>query len=538
VIVEFIDGSLFKEMILQGAHSLEKNKELINSLNVFPVPDGDTGTNMSLTMKAAVKEINACDSNSIEEVAKALANGSLMGARGNSGVILSQIFRGFAKGVKGKSKINTEEFAYAFTKGAETAYKAVMKPVEGTILTVARESAEQSLLIAKSEKDTIVFLQRVIKQAEITLKKTPDMLKVLKEAGVVDSGGKGLVYIYIGFLGALSGETFIKENEEIELATVTHTHEMIEDLEFSYCTEFLISASNINTDKFRDQIEELGDSLLVVGNENIVKVHIHTNNPGIALEKAIKLGHISDIKIDNMMLQQREQTKSNLKKRKMNQNKNYGIITVSMGEGLTRIFEDFAVDVIIEGGQTMNPSTEDFIKAIDTMDTDTIVILPNNSNIIMAANQAKVISSKNIIVIPTKSVPQGISALIAFNIDADARINEEAMLDALKNVKTAQVTYAIRDTTFNDIVIAKDDVIAMGNGEIKVAGKDLIEVSKKLLLELVSEEDEIITVYYGQDVAENDANKFVQELEKIFPNCDIELYDGGQPLYYYLFSIE
>jgi len=238
------------------------------------------------------------------------------------------------------------------------------------------------------------------------------------------------------------------------------------------------------------------------------------------------------------MLQQREQTKSNLKKRKMNQNKNYGIITVSMGEGLTRIFEDFAVDVIIEGGQTMNPSTEDFIKAIDTMDTDTIVILPNNSNIIMAANQAKVISSKNIIVIPTKSVPQGISALIAFNIDADARINEEAMLDALKNVKTAQVTYAIRDTTFNDIVIAKDDVIAMGNGEIKVAGKDLIEVSKKLLLELVSEEDEIITVYYGQDVAENDANKFVQELEKIFPNCDIELYDGGQPLYYYLFSIE
>ncbi|PHS32036.1 MAG: dihydroxyacetone kinase [Alkaliphilus sp.] len=538
MIVEFIDGSLFKEMILQGAHSLEKNKELINSLNVFPVPDGDTGTNMSLTMKAAVKEINACDSNSIEEVAKALANGSLMGARGNSGVILSQIFRGFAKGVKGKSKINTEEFAYAFTKGAETAYKAVMKPVEGTILTVARESAEQSLLIAKSEKDTIVFLQRVIKQAEITLKKTPDMLKVLKEAGVVDSGGKGLVYIYIGFLGALSGETFIKENEEIELATVTHTHEMIEDLEFSYCTEFLISASNINTDKFRDQIEELGDSLLVVGNENIVKVHIHTNNPGIALEKAIKLGHISDIKIDNMMLQQREQTKSNLKKRKMNQNKNYGIITVSMGEGLTRIFEDFAVDVIIEGGQTMNPSTEDFIKAIDTMDTDTIVILPNNSNIIMAANQAKVISSKNIIVIPTKSVPQGISALIAFNIDADARINEEAMLDALKNVKTAQVTYAIRDTTFNDIVIAKDDVIAMGNGEIKVAGKDLIEVSKKLLLELVSEEDEIITVYYGQDVAENDANKFVQELEKIFPNCDIELYDGGQPLYYYLFSIE
>ena len=536
MIVEFIDGSLFKEMILQGAHSLEKNKELVNSLNVFPVPDGDTGTNMSLTMKAAVKEVNSSDSNSIEEVAKALANGSLMGARGNSGVILSQIFRGFAKGVKGKSKINTEEFAFAFTKGAETAYKAVMKPVEGTILTVARESAEHSLLIAKEEKDTISFLQKVIKQAEITLKKTPDMLQVLKEAGVVDSGGKGLIYIYIGFLGALSGESFVKENEEIELATVTHTHEMVEDLEFSYCTEFLISASNINTDKLRDEIEELGDSLLVVGNENIVKVHIHTNNPGIALEKAIKLGHISDIKIDNMMLQQREQTKAELKKRATN--KKYGIITVSMGEGLTRIFEDFAVDVIIEGGQTMNPSTEDFIKAIDTMDTDTIVILPNNSNIIMAANQAKIISSKNIIVIPTKSVPQGISALIAFNIDADARINEEAMLEALKNIKTAQVTYAVRDTTFNDIVIAKGDIIGMGNGDIKAAGKDLVEVSKKLLSELVSEEDEIITVYYGQDVAENDANKFAQELEKIFPNCDIELYDGGQPLYYYLFSIE
>ncbi|MGV8146497.1 MAG: DAK2 domain-containing protein [Alkaliphilus sp.] len=538
MIVEFIDGSCFKEMILQGAHSLEKNKELVNSLNVFPVPDGDTGTNMSLTMKAAVKEVTACDSDSIEEVAKALANGSLMGARGNSGVILSQIFRGFAKGVKGKSKINAEEFAYAFTKGAETAYKAIMKPVEGTILTVARESAEQSLLIAKEEKDTIAFLQKVIKQAETTLKKTPDMLKVLKDAGVVDSGGKGLIYIYIGFLGALTGEPLVKQNDEIEQATITHTHDMIEDLKFSYCTEFLISASNINTYKFRDEIEELGDSLLVVGNENIVKVHIHTNNPGLALEKALNLGYISDIKIDNMMLQQREQTKSDLSKRRANRNKNYGIITVSMGEGLTRIFEDFDVDFIIEGGQTMNPSTEDFIKAIDSMETDTIIILPNNSNIIMAANQAKVISSKNIIVIPTKSVPQGIAALIAFNIDALPADNEIAMLKELKNIKTAQVTYAVRDTTFNDIEISKSDIIGMGNGDIKAVGKDLLDVSKRLLVDLVSEEDEIITVYYGQDIKENDANMFVQHLEKIFPQCGVELYDGGQPLYYYLFSIE
>ena len=538
MIVEFIDGSLFKEMILQGAHSLEKNKELINSLNVFPVPDGDTGTNMSLTMKAAVKEVNVCDSNSIEEIAKALANGSLMGARGNSGVILSQIFRGFAKGVKGKSKINTEEFALAFAKGAETAYKAVMKPVEGTILTVARESAEESLVIAKDEKDTIAFLQKVIKQAEITLKKTPDMLKVLKDAGVVDSGGKGLIYIYIGFLGALTGESFVKENEEIKQATVYHTYETSEELKFSYCTEFLISASNINTDEFRNQIEKLGDSLLVVGNENIVKVHIHTNNPGLALEKALKLGYISDIKIDNMMLQQREQTKLDLNKKAATKNKDYGIITVSMGEGLTRIFEDFAVDIIIKGGQTMNPSTEDFIKAINSLDVSTIIILPNNSNIIMAANQAKAISSKNIIVIPTKSVPQGIAALIDFNVDSSVVNNEKAMLRALKNIKTAQVTYAVRDTTFNDIEILKNDIIGMGNGDIKAVGKELLEVSEKLLLELVTEEDEIVTVYSGQDISEEDAKIFVKHLKQLFPHCEVELYDGGQPLYYYLFSVE
>ncbi|WP_170834648.1 DAK2 domain-containing protein [Natronincola peptidivorans] len=526
-------------MFLAGAQSLESNKKVVNALNVFPVPDGDTGTNMSLTMQSAVKEIKNNKANSLEEVASLAANGSLMGARGNSGVILSQLLRGFAKGVKGKEKLNTRDFAYALKMAADTAYKAVMKPVEGTILTVARESAEEAMLIAKKEKEIAGFFEKVILQAEETLKRTPDMLKVLKDAGVVDSGGKGLVYIYLGALGAITGVTPTTEDLEIMQQTVEHQEYIEGELEFGYCTEFIVNASNSDIKKLQDTIKDFGDSMMVVGNENVVKVHIHTDHPGKVLEEGLKLGYLSDIKIDNMRLQHRgenpEEHKEVIEKTKK---KEYGFIAVTMGEGLTKIFKDFDIDYVIEGGQTMNPSTEDFVKAINSIDADTIFILPNNSNIIMAANQAKSISEKNILVIPTKSVPQGIASLMAFNLENTPEENETQMLEAIKAVKTGQVTYAVRDTSFNDIPIKQGDILGIGDSKIQAVGTDIFEVSIELVKEMVKEDDEIVTIFYGEETREEDANRLLEHLEDLFPEYDIELYFGGQPLYYYIFSVE
>ncbi|SES66369.1 hypothetical protein SAMN05660297_00146 [Natronincola peptidivorans] len=537
--VEYIDQQLLREMFLAGAQSLESNKKVVNALNVFPVPDGDTGTNMSLTMQSAVKEIKNNKANSLEEVASLAANGSLMGARGNSGVILSQLLRGFAKGVKGKEKLNTRDFAYALKMAADTAYKAVMKPVEGTILTVARESAEEAMLIAKKEKEIAGFFEKVILQAEETLKRTPDMLKVLKDAGVVDSGGKGLVYIYLGALGAITGVTPTTEDLEIMQQTVEHQEYIEGELEFGYCTEFIVNASNSDIKKLQDTIKDFGDSMMVVGNENVVKVHIHTDHPGKVLEEGLKLGYLSDIKIDNMRLQHRgenpEEHKEVIEKTKK---KEYGFIAVTMGEGLTKIFKDFDIDYVIEGGQTMNPSTEDFVKAINSIDADTIFILPNNSNIIMAANQAKSISEKNILVIPTKSVPQGIASLMAFNLENTPEENETQMLEAIKAVKTGQVTYAVRDTSFNDIPIKQGDILGIGDSKIQAVGTDIFEVSIELVKEMVKEDDEIVTIFYGEETREEDANRLLEHLEDLFPEYDIELYFGGQPLYYYIFSVE
>ena len=545
--IEYIDGQLLKKMIFSGAQSLEVNKEIVNALNVFPVPDGDTGTNMSLTMQSAAKEVKGLKSDLLEDVANAAANGSLMGARGNSGVILSQLFRGFAKGVKGKTQINTKDLAEALKSGADTAYKAVMKPIEGTILTVARESADAALLLANKEKDIVTFIEKVIKYAEKSLNKTPELLKVLKDAGVVDSGGKGLVYIYLGALGAITGNMPLIETEEV--VNNNHVHNMEEvngEIEFGYCTEFIIRSNNADTSKFKKTIEGYGDSMLVVGNDSVVKVHIHTNNPGEVLEHALELGQLSDIKIDNMRLQHRHEVfnqsenKSDLNTENSPEKeiKKYGFITVTMGEGLTKIFKDFNVDHVIEGGQTMNPSTEDFVKAIDHIHAETIFILPNNSNIFMAANQAKSISSKNIIVIPSKSVPQGLAALLGFNFEATPEENEDTMTEAIKEVKTGQVTYAVRDTSFNDIEIQEGDILGIADSEIKSSGKNIKEVSLELINEMITDESEIVTIFYGSDIEEQEAENLLEELTNKYENIDIELYYGGQPLYYYIFSVE
>ncbi len=546
--IEYIDGSLLKNMILSGAQSLEENKEIVDSLNVFPVPDGDTGTNMSLTMQSAAREVKATKNNTLEEIANAAANGSLMGARGNSGVILSQLFRGFAKGIKGKKKIDTKSLSEALQIASDTAYKAVMKPVEGTILTVARESAEAALTISTTEKNMIVFIEKVIKEAEKSLRETPEKLKVLKEAGVVDSGGKGLVYIYLGGLASISGNLDMVEEDSIidsdimDNNYINNIEKIDGEIKFGYCTEFIIHTKKADINKFKKVIEGYGDSMLVVGNDNVVKVHMHTNNPGKVMECALEIGSLSDINIDNMRLQHSHQVfKENDEKTNINNEKEinrYGFIAVTMGEGLSRIFKDFTVDHVIEGGQTMNPSTEDFLNAIENINAETIIILPNNSNIFMAANQAKDISNKNIIVIPSRSVPQGLTALLSFDFETSPDVNEEIMIESIKTVKTGQVTYAIRDTSYNSLEIREGDILGIADNEIKSVGKDIKQVCVNLMEEMVTDESEIITIFYGSDTSEEDANELLDELTNKYDGLDVELYYGGQPLYYYIFSIE
>ena len=541
--IEYIDGALLKKMILSGAQSLEKNKDIVNSLNVFPVPDGDTGTNMSLTMQSAVKEIRAVKTDMLEDIANAAANGSLMGARGNSGVILSQLFRGFARGIRGRNKINTRNLAEALMTASDIAYKAVMKPVEGTILTVARESAEAALIIANTEKNIVTFMEKVIIEAEKSLSQTPEKLKVLKDAGVVDSGGKGLVYIYSGALSHITGDVHVSEEDGIVDHEYIHYIEEIEgEIEFGYCTEFIIHTNDVNINKFRRTIGEYGDSMLVVGNNDIVKVHIHTNHPGKIIEHALETGQLSDIKIDNMRLQHRHEVfKENENKTAVKNEEDmdkYGFIVVAMGEGLISIFEDFAFVHVIEGGQTMNPSTEDFVNAIKNVNAETIIILPNNSNIFMAANQAKDISDKDIIVVPSKTIPQGLAALLSFDFEAVSEDNEEAMLEAIKTVKTSQVTYAIRDTDYNSLEIHEGDILGISDDDIKSVGKDVKQVSISLMEEMITDKSEIVTIFYGSEITEKEADEILEELADKYENIDVELYYGGQPLYYYIFSIE
>ena len=539
--IQYINGKTLRDMIVSGANNLQNNKDLVDKLNVFPVPDGDTGTNMSLTISYAMKELAKVDNDEITNIGKALAKGSLMGARGNSGVILSQIIRGFTKSIEGKSELNTTDLANAFKNGSDTAYKAVIKPIEGTILTVVRESGEYAIKAAKKEQDILTFLELVIKEANASLERTPELLKNLNDAGVVDSGGKGLVLIYEGMYQALKGSPIVaNEGGQTESISVSTPQESInpEDIKFAYCTEFILESNKITDDKIRDIMLPYGDSLAVVGDEGVIKVHVHTNEPGSVLQEALKYGQLVTIKIENMKVQHENIVIENQTAVSQEPAKEFGFIATSMGDGLANIFRDFGVDYIIEGGQTMNPSTEDFMKAIDEINAENIFILPNNSNIIMAANQAKALSEKNIIVIPSKTVSQGFSALVGFNGEDSAQENEEAMIECLGLVKSGQVTYAVRDTVMNDIDVKEGNYIGIGEGKLLSAGENKEEITLGLIEKLADEDTAIITLFYGEDVTEEEANQFKEQVEEKYEDIDVELYYGGQPLYYYLISVE
>lgn len=541
--IEYIDSSLLRKMFYSAAKSLERNKKTVDALNVFPVPDGDTGTNMSLTMQSAMKQIKNLKSDDIGEIASAASNGSLMGARGNSGVILSQLLRGFAKGLKGKEKLDTVIIANAFKMGSDTAYKAVMKPIEGTILTVARECAEKAIELSKQEKDIKIFLEKVIQHGEVTLNKTPEMLDVLKQAGVVDAGGKGLIFILKGALEGLlcSNETVFEEESDIIDNKVSKSIDE-EDIKFGYCTEFIINNTKAEANKLREDLSSYGDSILCVGGDNIIKVHIHTNNPGEVLNKALALGELIDIKIDNMRYQHRSKILDDKQEEVTTEiheeTKKYSFIAVGMGDGIKNVFKELNVDYVIAGGQTMNPSTEDILNAINKVKGENIIILPNNSNIILAATQAKELSDRNIEVVPTKTIPQGIAALMAFDEELDITENVNNMKEAINGVKTGQVTFAVRDTVINDIEIKKDNIIGIHNGEIVAVGEDVKEVSVNLIKEIVDEDNFLITIFYGEDITEEEANELAASLEEVAEDCDIEVVYGGQPLYYYIFSVE
>lgn len=542
---EYIKAKAFREMFVSGANNLQNSKDLVDKLNVFPVPDGDTGTNMSLTISYAMKELEKVGEDDITKIAKALSKGSLMGARGNSGVILSQIIRGIGKSVEGKEKLSTVDLAKALKGGSDTAYKAVIKPVEGTILTVIRETAEYAVKLAKRENNIEKFLGKVVREANVSLENTPNLLKNLKDAGVVDSGGKGLTLILEGFYLAIVGKAVVPATaEKAELKNVSLLSAdttSTEDIKFGYCTEFILESDKIDDAGIRDIMLGYGDSLAVVGDEGVIKVHVHTNEPGNVLQEALKYGQLLTIKIENMRMQHEnilEGVAENAEYEEPVEEKEFAFISTSMGDGLASIFKDFGVDHVIEGGQTMNPSTEDFMKAIDKIHAKNIFILPNNSNIIMAANQAKELSDKNIIVIPTKNIPQAVSALVGFNPEATAEENEANMLEALSYVKSGQVTFAVRDTVMNGIEIREGNIIGIAEKEMIAAGDEVDEVAKKLVEKLVDEDSAIITLFYGEDVTEEQAEELRGELEEKFEDIDVELYYGGQPLYYYLISVE
>lgn len=540
--IQCIDGKQFRDMFVSGANNLQNNKDLVDKLNVFPVPDGDTGTNMSLTISYAIKELSKVENDDITDIGKALSKGSLMGARGNSGVILSQIIRGIAKSIEGKETLNVVDLANALKNGSDTAYKAVIKPIEGTILTVVRESGEYAVKVANKDMDMIEFLELIVKKANESLEKTPELLKALKEAGVVDSGGKGLVLIYEGMLSSLKGNDIKSVEGEISPNVEVNVEQNIssEDIKFQYCTEFILESDKIDDLAVRDMYMKFGDSLAVVGDEGVIKVHVHTNDPGLAIQEALKYGQLLTIKIENMKLQHENKVLNETAQTKdvPVEEKEYGFIATSMGEGLAQIFKDFGVDHIIEGGQTMNPSTEDFMKAIERLHAKNIIILPNNSNIIMAANQAKELSDKNIIVIPTKNVAQAFATLVIFDGDADVTENEANMMEVLSSVKSGQVTYAVRDTVINDVEVREGNIIGIAEGKLLAAGDKVDEITTDLVEKLVDEDSAIITLFYGEDTSEEDAEALRDSLEEKFEDIDVELHYGGQPLYYYLVSVE
>ena len=552
--VKTINTELFRKMFLAGAANLEAKKEFINELNVFPVPDGDTGTNMTLTIMSAAKEVQSLENADMLTIAKAISSGSLRGARGNSGVILSQLLRGFTKEIREHKEIDAVILAKACERATATAYKAVMKPKEGTILTVAKGISRKAEELAETTEDLEVFIPEVIKYAEEVLAQTPEMLPVLKEAGVVDSGGQGLLEVihvaYDAFLGkeidyaaieASGGTKMVKPSQQAEA-----------DIKFGYCTEFIIMTEKEFTDKneaeFKAYLESIGDSIVCVADDDIVKIHVHTNDPGLAIQKALTYGQLSRMKIDNMREEHQEKlikdaekaaAQQASEKKKKEPRKPVGFIAVSIGEGMNGIFRELGADYIIEGGQTMNPSTDDMLSAIDEVNADHIFILPNNKNIILAANQAQSLTDdKDIIVIPTKTVPQGITAIISYMPEADVDTNIEALEEAIKNVKTGQVTYAVRDTHIDDKEIHEGDIMGIGDRGILAVGQSVEETTKEMLAQLVDEESELISLYFGQDVLEEDAENFAQEVEELYPDVDVDVHMGGQPIYYYVLSVE
>lgn len=528
-------------MVISGANNLLNNKSKVDKLNVFPVPDGDTGTNMSLTLSAAAKEISKFQTTYIGDVAFTLANASLRGARGNSGVILSQLCRGISKHLKGKSFANAKDFSLALKAGVDTAYRAVMKPTEGTILTVARESADAAVLESEKTKDITKIFKEIITTAKTSLDNTPNLLPVLKQAGVVDAGGMGLLYILEGANKALLGKFVNPIEQEQIIEKQDFTDIETADIKYAYCTEFIIDKKSEIVDvlRFSDIIDSIGDSKLVIDDESIVKVHIHTNNPGFVIEEAIKLGSLSSIKIDNMKLQhQNIITMDNDNKNKIQPKKQYGFVVVAAGAGISEIYKDLGADEIIEGGQSMNPSTESILEAIEKVNADNIFVLPNNKNIILAAQQAAELTEKNIIVLPSKSIPQGISAMLAFDNSFDLETNKSEMINAIPTVKTGQVTFAVRNTSVGDKVIKEGDIIGINDNGIEVVGSDAQDVCKQLIENMISKEDSIISVFYGHKTDESSAKAIEASLKESYPDIDILLKHGGQPLYYYIVSVE
>ena len=545
-----IDGMLFKEMFISGAALLSNNRESVDALNVFPVPDGDTGTNMSQTINSAVKEINARPYTSVADVANAAARGALKGARGNSGVILSQILRGFARAMDGHEEIDGPLLAAALRSGSNKAYKAVMKPKEGTILTVARVIAEEAEEAKDMHGDVVELFRLVLSVGDAILKRTPEMLPVLKQAGVVDSGGKGLMVIYRGMFAALTGEPVDMEAEEKpEVVAMpgdfVDDHDAIGEIQFGYCTEFIVThprADMRESDvvRLRRRLERMGDCVLVISDMNVVKVHVHTNEPGKALQYALELGELDAIKIDNMMEERREREAKQAAEAaaKAAEQKEYGIVAVALGDGLTEIFRNLNVDQIVDGGQTMNPSIQDLAKAADATKARNVIMLPNNTNIILAAQQARDLTDRNVIVLPTKSVPMGISAALAFDPEVSPEENEAAMTEAAETVHTASVTYAVRDTNYDNQEIHEGDIMAMIDNKLSVLGSDIPTVCLDVTEKMVNGDSSLITIYYGQDIAEEDAQALQQALAEKYPDCDVDLQAGGQPLYYYLIAVE
>nr|WP_198426325.1 DAK2 domain-containing protein [Mediterraneibacter faecis] len=540
-------------MFLAGAANLEAKKEFINELNVFPVPDGDTGTNMTLTILSAAKEVKALENPDMVAIAKAISSGSLRGARGNSGVILSQLLRGFTKEIREHKEIDTITLAKACERATATAYKAVMKPKEGTILTVAKGASQKAAELAETTEDLDTFISEVINYAQEVLEKTPEMLPVLKEAGVVDSGGQGLLEVMRGAYDAFQGKEIDYSAIEASAGTkmVKPSEQAETEIKFGYCTEFIIMLEKEFTAKdeteFKAYLESIGDSIVCVADDDIVKIHVHTNDPGLAIQRALTYGQLSRMKIDNMREEHQERLIKDAEKlaaqqaeaKKAEPRKEVGFIAVSIGEGMNEIFRELGADYIIEGGQTMNPSTEDMLNAIDQVNAEHIFILPNNKNIILAANQAQTLTEdKDIIVVPSKTVPQGITAIINYMPDADAQTNLEAMIEGIGNVKTGQVTYAVRDTHIDDKEIHEGDIMGIGDSGILAVGQSVEETTKEMLAQLVDEDTELISLYYGQDVQEESAENFAQEIEDLYPDVDVDVHSGGQPIYYYVLSVE